>query len=636
MTFTLGLWFAVFTIVIVTRLVGPIELPQVRQATPSTTTSPFNSGQFASPASLQAQPRSVVTLQDYTAVVFGLLPPETGVATPTNPSQQFDQNLAELATPSTQASETARPSPEAPASSLELSTRNSNTLETNASLSRTTTQDIPTTTATPTALSIVPESIGVIAPDAVAMHAATTPTVSPPATTTSTARQQGDTSTDIELAFNLTEPEQLSLVDIGPSVITSNPVSLINVTDDLADNFVAASQVARASDTATPETTPETGLEALDLMITSSTERPAHSSDVIADGGTHVIGDAVGNAVGDVVVNAIGDAVGDAVDDVVSDAVEPTPNNDVITQPTVPRQLEDHATALEDSPENNSTQAQMTPSISSSELAAPTIRPTETASVPVTQAATQPETPAITRPETTFDTTPETTLDTTPETHAQATANSLSQSPPDTPVRLSPPPLLPADLLPNAAINPATSTYPTSVAVDAGPVPASRSSDPSTVTVTLQSDPSGAQVITEAGILGTTPLTLELTQGRALNYTLAIPETALRGNFRRFSSVLEATEDTTVSVWLDRIDAPPKPVTGFGTTRFVGTPAASPEAVEQLRETLQSMLARSRAEYQNALEEVQLGALEAEIDALENELARLDALAGEDHWQSAD
>jgi hypothetical protein len=138
-------------------------------------------------------------------------------------------------------------------------------------------------------------------------------------------------------------------------------------------------------------------------------------------------------------------------------------------------------------------------------------------------------------------------------------------------------------------------------------------------------------VITDAGVIGVTPLVLELPQGSELNYTLAVPETLFGSNFRRFSSVLQAREDSTISVWLDRISDPPRPVEGFGTTRFVGTPAASPEAVKELRETLESMLVRSQAEYQNALEEVQLGALEAEIDALENELARLDALSSEGH-----
>ncbi|MEM7738762.1 MAG: hypothetical protein AAF267_23590, partial [Deinococcota bacterium] len=73
MTFTLGLWFVVFTVVIVTRLVGPIELPQVSaEVEQPTVPNPFGGGQFASPTIADAMPFATLAVQDYTQVVFGL------------------------------------------------------------------------------------------------------------------------------------------------------------------------------------------------------------------------------------------------------------------------------------------------------------------------------------------------------------------------------------------------------------------------------------------------------------------------------------------------------------------------------------------------------------------------------------
>jgi hypothetical protein len=695
MTFTLGLWFVVFTVVIVTRLVGPIERPQSQgpqnqgpqsQVDVPTLPNPFGSGQFANPAGATPRTSAVPrTLQNYTEVVFGTL-------TDSVPSVMSLTGDGSSTQPSTTGTSTSH-------FTNDLNSNNSNqraSAEPN---------NVPKTSK-PVQVNI-PETVLPIAPETLSSMLLDSSTHSPPSgqatqapvtgplelfPTTITSLDANELSLDTQLTntpatstnppsnitnastsrpnaaridpVNTVTPEQLTLLDVDNIVTTNVDVGNAAITnvdrastdvvdvdasnlatldvelaatlsdrafvprnaseDNLVDSFVAASQINQAQNTTPPsavttrdglsadqsstrlstvQTTVHTpDLDARSLEATTSTEDTFKTS-VVSHGATLTTSHALKETT-PVVPSAIEAA----------QTVQPSP---VLAQPT---------------------SATVEPSVDS--LADVEITDVET--IAKTAARAPSSNTATNAPSAQDDTQLATPLPATlPNSTREVNATSFGT------VRVSPPPLLPVDLLspvPSASAPPA-STPPASTP----PAPTPPASTPSktaatttteteqtpassaTVTITLASDPAGAEVITDAGVIGVTPLVLELPQGSELNYTLAVPETLFGSNFRRFSSVLQAREDSTISVWLDRISDPPRPVEGFGTTRFVGTPAASPEAVKELRETLESMLVRSQAEYQNALEEVQLGALEAEIDALENELARLDALSSEGH-----
>ena len=167
-------------------------------------------------------------------------------------------------------------------------------------------------------------------------------------------------------------------------------------------------------------------------------------------------------------------------------------------------------------------------------------------------------------------------------------------------VRLEPPPLLPAE--------------------DAAPV-----ATPNLITVTFTSQPSGAEVLFAEEVLGRTPLELRLPAEQDIFYTLAMPSSSSGSSgFRRFSSVVRSSEDTTVAVQLEPIsNTPATTIEGFGTTSALRGDRANARVV---RDTVAELLEQATAEYQAAISDRRIARLQAEIDALEAELARLDAV----------
>lgn len=179
------------------------------------------------------------------------------------------------------------------------------------------------------------------------------------------------------------------------------------------------------------------------------------------------------------------------------------------------------------------------------------------------------------------------------------TASPASNTPtPSADIRLEPPPLLPTK-----------------------PSPA----PPALITITFTSQPRGAEVILEDEVIGNTPLELRLPANQDIFYTLAMPSSSSgTSGFRRFSSVVRSPEDTTVAVQLEPIsNVPAASIEGFGTISALRGDRANAQIV---RNTVAALLEQATAEYQATISDDRVARLKAEIDALEAELARLDAV----------
>lgn len=191
--------------------------------------------------------------------------------------------------------------------------------------------------------------------------------------------------------------------------------------------------------------------------------------------------------------------------------------------------------------------------------------------------------------------------------NTDAAASTATHSPSAT--AITPPPLLPVDTPPDPD-NPTATTR--------------------TITVIFNSQPSGAEVIISERVLGITPLELILPASQDVFFTLAMPSSSSgTSGFRRFSSVLNSTEDTVIDVQLEPISPlpsaalPTAAIEGFGTTNALRDSPANAQAV---RDTVARLLEEARADYRAALSDRLVQRLQAEIDALEAELSRLDAL----------
>lgn len=76
------------------------------------------------------------------------------------------------------------------------------------------------------------------------------------------------------------------------------------------------------------------------------------------------------------------------------------------------------------------------------------------------------------------------------------------------------------------------------------------------VTVEITSDPPGAKVVVNGQTRGTTPMPLTLDAGRSYTYTVTATEPyADYSLYKPFAGTLNATENATVSVWIERTTA---------------------------------------------------------------------------------
>ncbi len=74
---------------------------------------------------------------------------------------------------------------------------------------------------------------------------------------------------------------------------------------------------------------------------------------------------------------------------------------------------------------------------------------------------------------------------------------------------------------------------------------------PENVQVTFTSDPKGAELFVDRKLEGTTPLTVQVPNGKDINYQLIADQML----YRPFEGTLSATEDESISVWIDRLSA---------------------------------------------------------------------------------
>ena len=175
------------------------------------------------------------------------------------------------------------------------------------------------------------------------------------------------------------------------------------------------------------------------------------------------------------------------------------------------------------------------------------------------------------------------------------------------------------------AITPASNTPFADVRLEPPPLLHPSPATADLITVTFSSQPSGAEVILEDEMIGNTPLELRLPANQDIFYTLAMPSSSSgTSGFRRFSSVVRSSEDTAVAVQLEPIsNVPAASIEGFGTIRALRGNRANAQVV---RDTVAKLLEQATAEYQAAISDRRIARLQAEIDALEAELARLDAV----------
>ena len=76
------------------------------------------------------------------------------------------------------------------------------------------------------------------------------------------------------------------------------------------------------------------------------------------------------------------------------------------------------------------------------------------------------------------------------------------------------------------------------------------------VSVTITSDPSGAIVSLGGADRGPTPLTVEIPANRPWPYELTVPASVANSDlYHRYTGTLTATEDTAISVWIERLTA---------------------------------------------------------------------------------
>ena len=185
-------------------------------------------------------------------------------------------------------------------------------------------------------------------------------------------------------------------------------------------------------------------------------------------------------------------------------------------------------------------------------------------------------------------------------------------------IRLEPPPLLPSS---NTAAVPTNPTAPTTAPPTAPPTTTAAD----LITVTFTSQPNGAEVILGEDVIGTTPLELRLPAAQDVFYTLTMPSSSSgTSGFRRYSSVINSTTDTTITVQLEPISSlPTADIEGFGTTNALRGNRANAQAV---RDTVAALLEQANTEYQAAISNRHVARLQAEIDALEAELTRLDVI----------
>lgn len=87
------------------------------------------------------------------------------------------------------------------------------------------------------------------------------------------------------------------------------------------------------------------------------------------------------------------------------------------------------------------------------------------------------------------------------------------------------------------------------------PTPASALTAPQ-VNVDFTSDPTDSEVTIDGRVIGRTPLTVAVEAGKSHTYSLRASEPYADYNlYVRYTGTLTATEDTSVSVWLDRTTA---------------------------------------------------------------------------------
>jgi hypothetical protein len=76
----------------------------------------------------------------------------------------------------------------------------------------------------------------------------------------------------------------------------------------------------------------------------------------------------------------------------------------------------------------------------------------------------------------------------------------------------------------------------------------------SLIQIDLSSDPTGADVFIDNELRGKTPLSLSLSKNTPIAYRVtASPDTATGVRFKPFEGVFDTSENSEISVWLDRI-----------------------------------------------------------------------------------